>query len=83
MSPEASNFTPMVSARALASLPVSNGADLKSIDISSISESFEPLSAIFQHEDKELRPLSRSLYPSSRIGKKQRQSDRPMLLLSF
>ena len=68
MSPEASNFTPMVSARALASSPVSNGADFKSIDISSINESFEPISAIFQHEDEELRPLSQLLYPSSRIG---------------
>ena len=73
----------MVSAGALASSPVSNGADLELIGISSLNESFEPLSAFFQHEDKELKPLSQLLYPSSRIGKKGRQSDRPMLLLSF
>ena len=70
MSPEASDFTPMVSARAFASSPVSNGAVLESIDISSKNESFEPLSAIFQHEDEELRPLSQLLYPSSTIGQK-------------
>ena len=58
----------MVSARALPSSTVSNGAGLESIAISSINESFEPLSAIFQHEDEKLRPLSQLLYPSSTIG---------------